>query len=214
MREQELWKEFRLHNFEFKGVVMADTTEVVPFESPLQVNEFIGELEATKGEPTVIERQVREFYGHNDQNPVERPVVVIPDFREQDKAEPKPVFHCLPAIIRRHRDALYGETYATVKYDSPFTFEAYVVDQTDFNLLFWTSGPAAEKISEGSVVYPKLMEKRWDWGQKRGLLPQRIEIRPLGDTHELPANAWWCQRNLTAAMAALEEALLPKGRAS
>ena len=161
MREQELWKEFRLHNFEFKGVVMADTTEVVPFESPLQVNEFIGELEATKGEPTVIERQVREFYGHNDQNPVERPVVVIPDFREQDKAEPKPVFHCLPAIIRRHRDALYGETYATVKYDSPFTFEAYVVDQTDFNLLFWTSGPAAEKISEGSVVYPKLMEKRW-----------------------------------------------------
>jgi len=160
MREQELWRDFKLHNFQFKGVVVADTTEVTPFESPMHVNDFVGELEATKPEPTVIEKQVSEFYGQKDP-PLERPVVVLPDAHDQERREQKPIFHCLPAIIRRRRDALYGETYATVKYDAPFTFEAYVVDQSDFALQFWTSGPAAEKISEGSVIYPKLMEKRW-----------------------------------------------------
>ena len=90
--------------------------------------------------------------------------------------------------------------------------------ETEPYLMFWLRrATSADAIKDNPLilhVHPKLMEKRWDWGQKRGLLPQRIEIRPLGDTHELPANTWWCQRNLTAAMAALEEALLPKGRAS
>jgi len=151
MRGQEFWGEYKLHNFQFKGEVVADTTEVRRHSSDFQgVRDFVGELEATKPQEAV-EEQVPIF---------ERPVVVFPDPQEQ-QPEAKPVFHCLPAVVRQHRDALYGDSYSTIKYEAPFTFEAYIVDQTDMVLQFWTSGPAADKVTKGSVIYPKIMEKRW-----------------------------------------------------
>jgi len=144
MKHQELWKDFQLHNFNFKKETVEDTTEVQPHESDFKVKDFVTELEESKPEPIV-----------------EKPVVVLPDLQQEKEQEKKPIFHCLPAVIHRHRDVLYGETYSTVKYDTPFSFEAYVIEQSDLILQFWTSGLVADKINEGSVIYPKIMEKRW-----------------------------------------------------
>ncbi len=137
MKEQDIWTNFQVHNLKFKDeAITEDITEVVPHD--FQIKDFVSELEATK--------------------PLEKQVIVLPDLMEKEEKEKKPVFYCLPAVIRQHRDALYGETYSTIKYDTPFTFEAYVTEQSDLVLEFWTS---ADKISEGSVIYPKIMEKRW-----------------------------------------------------
>jgi hypothetical protein len=133
MKEQDLWdkNEFILHNMKGFRQTLADNTEVNPIASDFN-----------HGQTTVI----------------------ITPKKEEEPAEeqmPTNVFHCLPAIIRRHTDTLYNESYSTVKYDAPFTFEALVVDQSDLALQFWTSAVAADKITEGSVVYPKNTEKRW-----------------------------------------------------
>jgi len=168
MRGQELWGDYKLHNFRFKGEVVADTTELRRHATDFQaVRDFVTEFDGTKPEPGVVEKrspieeQVREFYEQQPAGqPLERPVVVMPDPQEQEP-EAKPIFHCLPAVVRQRRDDLYGETYSTIQYESPFTFEAYIVDQSDMILQFWTSGPATDKITKGSVIYPKIMEKRW-----------------------------------------------------
>jgi len=67
MREQELWRDFKLHNFQFKGVVVADTTEVTPFESPMHVNDFVGELEAGIADGQVTPQAGQDLYNHLQQ---------------------------------------------------------------------------------------------------------------------------------------------------
>lgn len=93
----------------------------------------------------------------------EQPVPVqSPPQEEPDEIQAAAdVFHCLPAIVNKHRDTLYNETYSSVKYDKPFTFEAVILENSDLTIRFWTNAETAERITEGSVLYPRITDKRW-----------------------------------------------------
>jgi hypothetical protein len=67
------------------------------------------------------------------------------------------VVHCLPAHYREHRDELYGQRYKSVRYGNKYTFEAIIIEQGDLQILLWTT----KELTEGSILYPQNMDKRW-----------------------------------------------------
>lgn len=157
MKEQKLWGDFVTHNMEWKPETSEDNTVVTPLESDFFVKEsFLDALAAAKEDIKVTEIKTPEV-----QKPEFRTPVVRHD-SESDVADPEQIqktfIHCLPAQIRERKDSLYGEVYKTVKYGSPISFEAVIVAQTDFTLDVWTD---TDKISRGSILYPKTGYKRW-----------------------------------------------------
>jgi len=65
----------------------------------------------------------------------------------------KVLCHCLPAKVEKRADALYGETWTRVNYDTKFVFPCVMMSSTDLSIEFWTSDPK-QQISDKSVVYP------------------------------------------------------------
>lgn len=153
MKEQSLWanEKFILHNMKWVGEVAEDKTEINPIQSDLVIQDnFVDELAESKPE-------------EKKEEPVfERKVVTAPDVRkieEEKHPEIQKIFvHCLPAIIRTKTDDLYGETYQTIQYEKPTSFEAVVLTETDLNYEIWTD---TDSIGLGSVLFPKTGNKRW-----------------------------------------------------
>jgi hypothetical protein len=185
MRDQKLWADFQTHNLKWSPEKSEDTTVVTPVQSDFQTprdsfldaldratEEVKHEIKVVENLPEIKKQDVPEI--KVVENPVQTPLVerkpiVVPD-KEQLAATsedtiPKTFIHCLPAFVRERRDALYGETYKTIKYGQPFSFEGVILDQGDLTIDVWTD---IDKILVGSVLFPKIpYSRRWWRVQKR-----------------------------------------------
>lgn len=65
----------------------------------------------------------------------------------------KVISHCLPAIVQKKNDALYGDSWERITYGRKMIFPLIVVESNDFSFDFWTSDPD-NKITERSIIYP------------------------------------------------------------
>jgi hypothetical protein len=134
-----------------------DKTGVNPLTTDFMVQDtFLGALDKAKQEIQVVEQEVVA-------PAIERKPFVQPDPERQqleavsDGIE-KVFIHLLPARVREKKDSLYGETYKTIQYGSPTSFEGVILNQTDLFIQVWTD---VAEISVGSILYPKTGEKRW-----------------------------------------------------
>ena len=154
MKNQKVWQDYKVHNLKFSSEINEDHTELNPVISDFSDKDFVAELEISK---PIVEEITK--------------TLVIPDKDREEKKQPvqKTIMHCLPAIVRDHKDPLYGEKYKTIHYNKPFTFEGVIIENNDINFRFWAMVP---QLAIGSVVYPKTQEKRWwrviDRSEKNG----------------------------------------------
>jgi hypothetical protein len=65
----------------------------------------------------------------------------------------KVLSHCLPAIVQKKKDTLYGESWERLTYGKKMVFPLIVVESNDFSFDFWTSDPNGQ-ITERSIIYP------------------------------------------------------------
>ena len=65
----------------------------------------------------------------------------------------KVISHCLPAIVQKKKDSLYGESWERLTYGRKMVFPLIVVESNDFSFDFWTSDPNGQ-ITERSIIYP------------------------------------------------------------
>lgn len=167
MGGQELWQDFKVHNMEFGNETQEDTTEVQAIASDFAVKEsFVGELQDKPApEIKVDERPTVSPTPKIEPVRIEaRPApVVVPDVTETQEAEEddgldKVFVHCLPASIRERKDGIYGDSYRTIQYGNPYSFEGVIVDQNDLTLRLWTT---AEQTHQGSILFPKNGTRRW-----------------------------------------------------
>jgi hypothetical protein len=95
---------------------------------------------------------------------IDTPDIPIVQSGEEEPEEEKPkfnipklkytvLFHCLPAIVSQHRDSLYGESFARLKYGKKFIFPGVIVQSSDLAIELWTTDPK-NQVAERSIVYP------------------------------------------------------------
>lgn len=65
---------------------------------------------------------------------------------------------CLPAKYVEIVDSIYDQKYKKLKYGNKFIFQGYLIEQADLFTIIWTKTKA---VTEGSIIYPKIMDKRW-----------------------------------------------------
>jgi hypothetical protein len=65
----------------------------------------------------------------------------------------KVISHCLPAIVQKKKDSLYGESWERLTYGRKIVFPLIVVESNDFSFDFWTSDPNGQ-VTERSIIYP------------------------------------------------------------
>jgi hypothetical protein len=65
---------------------------------------------------------------------------------------------CLPGFITEVVDPLYGEKYNKVSYGKKFVFEAILEDHNDLYIKMWVN---TKSVTIGSILYPRISEKRW-----------------------------------------------------
>lgn len=65
----------------------------------------------------------------------------------------KVLMHCLPVVMKNHKDNFYGENWQTISYGKKFIMPSVIISNNDLQLEFWTSDPE-NKILEKSIVYP------------------------------------------------------------
>lgn len=170
MVDQERWGDFHVHNFDWNSIVEEDKSTVKPQHSDfgqLKKEGFVEELEKTKPEIKVTESNSVELI---DTPPVETPEPVVDVIQETSSEPPqikqrdlpiglkKTFVYCLPAVISERVDELYGDKFTTIKYERPFSLEAVIVENSDLRLQMWTT---IDKIKRGSILFPRLEEKRW-----------------------------------------------------
>lgn len=161
MKSQELWNGFELHNMSWQEEKAEDVNKVKPMETDFNVkNLFLSELEQTKPEIKVVETRPEP---KEESQEIERKVVVIADKKDISESSDsldsieKVFIHCLPAKLRERKDSLYGDSYNTIQYGKPTSFEGVVLKQEDLFVEIWTD----VEISIGSILYPKENYKRW-----------------------------------------------------
>lgn len=160
MKDQNIWEGFKVHNMQWEGEKAEDTNKVTPIASDFDVREtFLSALDKAKADIKVVETR-----SDSSQPQVERKPLVQPDLQREaeDAAADNPIqkifIHCLPAYLRERRDALYGDSYKTIQYGKPTSFEGVMLQQSDLAIEVWTD---TDKISLGSILYPKTGYKRW-----------------------------------------------------
>jgi len=163
METQDTWDGFVLHNMNWDAEIQQDNTEVIPNKSDFSIRDnFVAELERTKPEIKIVTPKPNDTPVQTSPDVVERKTVVHEDIqKKQEDTKPeieKDFIHFLPAVIRTKKDELYGEVYKSIQYGSPSSFEGVILVQEDFKLVVWTD---TDKVTEGSVLYPKTMFKRW-----------------------------------------------------
>lgn len=130
------------HNFNWEEIIYGSTK--VCKKSPVQiVQEKIIENNLEKLDPEIdfekIEKKVDIEEKNNNQN---FPILKV-----------KVLMHCLPAVMKNHKDSFYGENWQTFSYGKKFIMPSVVLSNNDLQLEFWTSDPE-DKILEKSIVYP------------------------------------------------------------
>lgn len=170
MKEQKLWSDYAVHNMTWKPEHAQDNTVVTPVQSDFHVkDDFLAELDKAK---SAIKEEIKVVETRQEPAPevFERKPIVQPDLHREelqansDDGIEKVFVHCLPASVRERKDSLYGETYRTIKYGNPYSFEGVVVEQQDLFIKIWTT---ADNTNEGSILFPKTHQKRWWRVQQR-----------------------------------------------
>ena len=151
MNTQILWDEFKTHNMRWK----TEKEEVKKAEIPMPSFEpetFLSALDKAQIEETpVLEEEFsRKEIVHED---LQRKEEI-----EEDNEIEKVFIHCLPAKIREKKDSLYEESYKTIQYGAPISFEGVILKEADLAIEIWTD---TNHVTVGSVIYPKLGSKRW-----------------------------------------------------
>lgn len=152
MNTQDIWENYTLHNMKWDQETHEGKEALQPIVSDIKIRDsFVKDLELTKEEKAepqvdIIERKSQV-----------QPKIEIKTSSTNNQIE-KIFFHCLPAQIREKKDHLYGESYQTIQYGNPWSFEAVIIEENDLELVFWTD---VNEITLGSVVYPKMNSKRW-----------------------------------------------------
>ncbi|RDJ35485.1 MAG: hypothetical protein DWQ19_11760 [Crenarchaeota archaeon] len=84
----------------------------------------------------------------------------VPTAKEEINNSNVIIVYCNPMISKERKDDLYGEVRKPAKFGKKFTFEALLIDCTDFEISLYTK----TKISEGSIIYPS--KYKYDCGEK------------------------------------------------
>jgi hypothetical protein len=82
----------------------------------------------------------------------------ISDDYMQEIGEDRVQIWCLPAHTKEFTDSLYNEKYVKVRYGKKFIFSGILIEMADLSMILWTDTRA---VTEGSVVYPRVKDKRW-----------------------------------------------------
>ena len=145
MTSQTLWDEFKIHNMKWTSEKDEIKQEII--EKPLSFTSketFISALDEAKAEEPFQRDVVHEDLQRKEEI-------------EEENGLEKVFIHLLPAIIREKKDSLYGETYKTIQYEKPTSFEGIVLEEADLEIKIWTE----ISVSLGSIIYPRLGSKRW-----------------------------------------------------
>jgi len=100
-------------------------------------------------------------------------VVVIP---EKVESVPKEEFEiwCLPAYYESKEDPLYGDTHAVKKYGNKFIFKGSIIEAEDLYIVISCSD---DRVTEGSVIFPKNKDRRWWHISRKAKLPDGIILQ-------------------------------------
>ena len=168
MKTQELWTGYTIHNMQWEGEKAEDNNTINPITSNFKVQDnFIEALDKAKAEVESKEKpeiKIPETKIENTQpsEKIERKTIIQPDLqKEETETSPeieKIFIHLLPAFLRERKDKLYGDSYKTIQYGKPTSFEGVILKQEDLFIEVWTD---FDKINIGSVLYPKTNFKRW-----------------------------------------------------
>ena len=79
-------------------------------------------------------------------------------FKSENSEIQKVFIHCLPAVIKEKKDSLYGESYKTIKYSEPISFEGVILNQEDLFIQIWTD---TDLVGVRSILYPRTNSKNW-----------------------------------------------------
>lgn len=161
MKTQEIWEGFTIHNMKWEGEKVKDNQKVTPIKTDFEVKDsFLAELEKTK-DIKVVETKIEEIEEIKETKEITRtPIVVKPEKPLVNKNDgiTKIFIHCLPASIKERKDSLYGDSYSTIQYGEPLSFEGVILRQGDLGIEIWTD---VKNINSGSILYPKTNVKRW-----------------------------------------------------
>jgi len=174
MKDQKKWEAFVIHNMKWNGEISADSSELHAIKTDFQVrNNFIDDLDQAAAEveesvnikvvesPSISEPVVT-IEPRPEIKVTENKVVEAPPAENTSNSIPKIFIHCLPATVRSRTDQTYGENIQSLQYNKPFSFEGVLIDQSDLTIKFWTqSNDLTEQIQQGSIIFPKTLQKRW-----------------------------------------------------
>jgi hypothetical protein len=107
-------------------------------------------------EPPEVETVDSEV--HEPEIEPEPEIEIVEDYDSQTELEEvknKVRVYCLPALPIK--DDIYDEVH-DIKYGQQFLFEAVVVSQNDFAIMFWTN---IDMINKHSIIFPQNRQKRW-----------------------------------------------------
>lgn len=182
MKRQDLWindEILTIHNFDQLSPITLEIDEVA-VNPPSPEPEF-SETESANNETTP--NDIPEYY----QPPVDMSIspvaidksipqeleskeILQPENRSQFRESQRLTMYCLPVITISSKDDLYEEEVVAAKYGNPFKFQASIVNNTDFRILYWTT---VTQVTETSIIFhPE--RKRW-WSV------QSINSDPSGD---------------------------------
>ena len=176
MVQQDIWTDFEIHNMQFQEETVTNTNkETIKNKKKINLGQTVVDNNKNQENREVISVQSAPAITEPPKTIIqEEPVAKDPE-PEQKKIEDieverapsvnaslsnykKTIMHCLQAEAKTHIDDLYGERSTKVKYIGKFTFEAILIDEDDFKLVFWTH---LNKVTKYSVIYPQNKEKRW-----------------------------------------------------
>lgn len=159
MKTQNLWDEFEIHNMNFNEIIdqiknHQKKTTILDLNKEEIV---IEDRKKTEDEPKKVEiKKILETEINQNITKIETEKKQITK-KEENPEVKKTIIHCLPAKVSIKEDNLYGDIKKLIKYEDKFTFEAAILDISDFEFIFWTN----IEISKESIIYPKNSDKRW-----------------------------------------------------
>ena len=137
LTDGQVWRDMIFYNCCWEGEVVPDTTA-----RPLMTKKFeLPKIAASEIEPLIEPKPIQP---------------------ELDKSEiPERVLknivrvYCLPARIETEKDELYDEEREVLGYGEKFSFEAIMIERTDFYIKMWTR----KILPIQSIIYPSVFVK-------------------------------------------------------
>lgn len=146
---------FQTQNLQKREIIKMDLepskpTEPPPLPTPTQEKNIVDEIlaEEPQSTPSTIDEVMLQG------KTIEKPTKV----HEKLKNYKKNIMNCLLAKVEEKFDYLYEDRSFKIKYIKELAFEAIIVNESDYEMVFWTH---LEYMAKHSVVYPINKTKRW-----------------------------------------------------